>query len=776
MNNQLLPLPGTGWHVWRSAVLRAAGFPAAGLDRLAAPDCAKVADAHLAGDTDRDSFAAAFDRTVRELTGQLCEIAADPLFREAVTWQSLNAVEAVDGLVRAGPGASRGWRQREREILVTRYWQRYCGKNDTIGFFGPVCWARFEPDGPAVQVHPGPGPLRRRVVDLEWRALSTFADRLAGDPRYRPWLPVIRAPQLALDGDRLLRVGAAPLPLSPAASALLAASDGTRTASQVVARALADPESGLRKEADGYLVLTQLAGDGTVHWGLDVPLAWSAEQRLRGGLAAIGDPGLRAEAQAAFARLSSARDALAAAAGDPDAVRTAVRRLESEYAEVTGGPVQHRPGATYAGRGLAYEDTVRDLDVALGPEIRAALAAPLAPLLQAARWLTTAMATAYAGTLRALYDEAVAETGSATVSLGELWYLTNGVMFGGGPAADVLADFVDRWERVIGVAGVDPALRRIIRDSADLARAAATTFPATAPGWSAARLHSPDIQLCADSAAALSRGEFTAVLGELHVAWLTADAGCLTRFHPDPAALRDQLHQDLGDRVVLLFPPDFPELTARMAPTLTGPADVALAYADAPAATLDGVLPLASLTASLVDGELVAATPDGRTWHLLELFGPFLSALAVNAFKLAGAGPHTPRVTVDRLVVLRETWRTTVGESGLVGPETEADRYLAARRWRARLDLPERVFARVGTELKPCFVDLTSPAYVAAFAAMVRSAYRAGGDGVPLVVTEMLPTPEQAWVPDAEGRRYLSELRFTVRDPVPAATSRGEAP
>jgi hypothetical protein len=51
---------------------------------------------------------------------------------------------------------------------------------------------------------------------------------------------------------------------------------------------------------------------------------------------------------------------------------------------------------------------------------------------------------------------------------------------------------------------------------------------------------------------------------------------------------------------------------------------------------------------------------------------------------------------------------------------------------------------------------------------MLNAARVAGGDEVRLSVTEMLPEPRYAWVPDAQGRRYLSELRLQVRDPVPA--------
>ena len=91
----------------------------------------------------------------------------------------------------------------------------------------------------------------------------------------------------------------------------------------------------------------------------------------------------------------------------------------------------------------------------------------------------------------------------------------------------------------------------------------------------------------------------------------------------------------------------------------------------------------------------------------------FLSAMAADAFKLIPSGPHTPRVTVDRLVVQRETWRTTVGETGLTAAAGESRRYLGVRAWRDRLGLPERVFAKLGSESKPVYVDFTSPASVA---------------------------------------------------------------
>jgi hypothetical protein len=34
-------------------------------------------------------------------------------------------------------------------------WQRYCSKNDTIGFSGPLAWGSFADDGEAISVRTG---------------------------------------------------------------------------------------------------------------------------------------------------------------------------------------------------------------------------------------------------------------------------------------------------------------------------------------------------------------------------------------------------------------------------------------------------------------------------------------------------------------------------------------------------------------------------------------------------------------------------------------------
>jgi hypothetical protein len=201
---------------------------------------------------------------------------------------------------------------------------------------------------------------------------------------------------------------------------------------------------------------------------------------------------------------------------------------------------------------------------------------------------------------------------------------------------------------------------------------------------------------------------------------------------------------------------------------------VALAFADAPHAPGAPVLAITALTVGpATDGTLVVTATDGRQWTLLEGFAALLSLRAVNAFKLVGSAAHTPRVTAGQLVLVRETWRTVVADTGLAGVLGERARYLAARRWRRELGLPELVFVKLSTEPKPCYVDFTSPQSVFSMVGLMREASinNPSLDRIEVVVTEMLPTPDDAWLPDAAGERYFSEVRLHVVDPEPVVGS-----
>jgi Lantibiotic dehydratase, N terminus len=154
MDDHLAPLAGD-WALRRDFAVRSAGFPVSGLDVFGAED----------------------------ESGRLREVAADPAFREALSWQNRGAVAtAADGLLNDGVMPSK---RRRREEVVARYWQRYCSKNDTIGFFGPLAWGEVRDAGPALAQR-SRALVRERTVHLEVWCLERFLQTVTDDP----WLPL----------------------------------------------------------------------------------------------------------------------------------------------------------------------------------------------------------------------------------------------------------------------------------------------------------------------------------------------------------------------------------------------------------------------------------------------------------------------------------------------------------------------------------------------------------------------------------------------------------
>ncbi|MEH1057886.1 lantibiotic dehydratase [Micromonospora sp. CPCC 206171] len=764
--SHLLPLGDTGWSVWRDVVLRSAGFPAGGLDRFGAPEAAAAADALLAGEGATDVVDKALREAFADSSAVAGELAADPLLREAVTWQNPDMLIALDGLLRTDP-AVRNVRRRKRELSLLRYWQRYCGKAETIGFFGPVCWGTFDPADPRTRLAPGPGLVTRRHVGFEAWALIAYADRLADDLAVRRWWAPALQPHLTVEDRQLRWPLHPPIPLSAVEARLLASCDGRTAAVELAERARAAGD--VRAADDVYLMLDRFVERGQLTWDANLPNSPDAERVLAERIAAIGEEAVRAAVAADFDRLRAARDAVAAAAGDPDRLGAALAALNTRFTEVTGRPATRQSGQMYAGRTVCYEETARDLDVTVGATVLDALAAPLAVVLQAARWLTAEIGAGCQEILADLHDELAAD---GPVRLADIWSLAQGMLVApDGPVARAGADFTERWAELFGLRHLPAGTVELRLRAEDLAGPVRALFAAERPGWPSARIHNPDLQVSAASAEAIDRGEFLLVLGELHPATVAYDSAVLTPFHPDPSALRAALDADLGPaRIRVLYPESWPRLTTRTTYALTGPADRQLGIDTARGGDVDRLVPATAVTVVRDGDGLIAVFPDGSRWPVMEIFAHLLGSLLLDAFKLLDPAPHTPRITIDRLVVARRTWRTTVAGSGLAGHGDETARYLAARRFRAALDLPERVFVKVGTEVKPCYVDLTGPLYAQSLCAMADAAAKTGPD-VAVVVTELLPTPADAWVPDAAGRGHVSELRLQITDP---ATYGGE--
>jgi hypothetical protein len=163
-------------------------------------------------------------------------------------------------------------------------------------------------------------------------------------------------------------------------------------------------------------------------------------------------------------------------------------------------------------------------------------------------------------------------------------------------------------------------------------------------------------------------------------------------------------------------------------------------------------------------GTLVVRTRDGRRrFTCVEFFGSTTMRAANGIFSLLPPAPHQPRVTIDDMVVVREQWHLAASELAFARCGDPLDRYLECQQWARDRGMPSLVFVKMPDERKPTYVDLSSPLYVDQFAKAIRRVQRTDPAGM-VGVSEMLPTPHGAWLPDAAGRRYTCELRMVAVD------------
>ncbi|MEU2223902.1 lantibiotic dehydratase [Streptomyces sp. NPDC018347] len=760
MTEDLEPCLGR-WRLWDQFALRGPGFPADGVLRLAPAGLAQAADKFgtddpLDGDRWAD-FAHLFADAAVQTAHTLQDIARDPAFREAVAWQNRPVLTSgIAPFLRWTPGRdNRSSMPRQREELVAHYWQRFCVKNDTIGFFGPVGWGRWDPAVRGLAVDPGRGLTETSTVYWASWGLDALARTLDAEPGLREWIAPRRVPFVALEGDRVRVPGRRPVEVSAPEAAVLARCDGVRPA-----RGIADQLPG----TDVPAVLAGLVARRWVVWRLEVPAGTHPDRALRTWLESVGAPGPRRRGLAALDRLEEGRARVAAARGVDELVE-AMAALERDFTDLTAtAAVREKSGTTAPCRALVYSDTRRSATVRLGPAVLDALR-PLRLLMDSAGWLTAGLAAAVGAEARRVYDRLAAE---GPVDLASFWFACLPVLHGTArdTATALQREFATRWQRVLAA----PAdARRVTVRSADIEPAVRAEFGDRAGGWTAARYLSPDLMIAADGPEAVARGDFTAVLGELHVASNTLGASLFTHQHPDVAELFRLTDRDHpGPRLMPLIPKEHrARLSARVRHTLVRPEDHQVALADFTAdPARPRVVRSADATVREDGGDLVVRLPDGSRFPVADVFSHVLTTLVMDLVRVLPQAEHTPRVTVDRLVIARETWRTAAAGAEFADDRDEARRFVRARRWRAGLGLPRHVFVVSPTESRPFYVDFDSPVYVTILAKALRRLARTDPEGA-VTITEMLPTPEQSWLTDDQGRRYTSELRFVAYDTAP---------
>ncbi len=619
MSDDYAPLVG-GWAFQRDFAVRSAGFPVSGLEVFG-----------LGDETER----------IRSLARQ-------PRFREAVTWQ--NPAALVNAVVNVAENApTKPSRARGREEIVASYWQRYCAKNDTIGFFGPLAWGRIADDGPALRSRAG-SLVRKRAVHLEAWPVQALAEAM--DPQ--------------------LKIAAGPF----------------------------------------------------------------AEHDLRIAFEQHPDGRVRERGLAALDRLEAARDAVASSR--PEHLLEALADLDAVFVELTGREPVRNAGRAYGARTLCYLDCMRDLDVTIGPGLLDEIAPALQVLFEAGSW--------YCGRVNEIgrrVIERALPTGGRGPFLPVLMQALRTIMQLPPELADEVAELQRRFAKILA----DP-------NPATIGERAAAIFSDRVPAWRHAAFHSIDLQIAAHDEADITAGEWLAVVGDIHLGNNPLMQGVFAHRHPNPPTLLRLQHNAVGSRFPVLVPPFGPGMgvDARGAPLLP---DDAIRIAATPDTRAPGTQRTWLPHELLVDGtDLVDPTGSFRL-PLLEVFWLPIYIASARTFDPQPEQDHAPRLAIGHTVLAREAWNVPAADVPTRGHDIPA--------FARGLGIPRNVFVKSPLERKPMYLDTDSPVLARILCRHARHA-TAESTQHRIRFTEMLPTPEQTWLSDANGNRYVSELRLVALD------------
>lgn len=688
--------------MWRHVLVRGAGFPFSLLD---------------------DVFRS------EAWGGALWQVAADPKFREAVTWQNRPAVaNGLDALLRRPPGTQNA-KTRRQQLLAAKYLQRYCAKNDTIGFFGPVGWATV---GGRAHFEAGPALVAARATFFEPWAILALAREVEEEAKLKA--PVGLPGDLRLEGARVVAPEAV-LAVEPDEIRLLRAADGRPAAELLRGR-------GAKVRAGRRAALERLVSRGILRWGFPVSVSLEPDAHWR----AISDSD-------GLAALRERRADVARAAGDPAALGAALQALEIEFEKRAKVSPRREAARHHWGRGLVYEECRRAMSMDMGSAPIKAAAPALRIVLRVARWYTFAIGARLAGALLREYRR----SGRTRVPLHLFWRQTASIFDKEvPPAVETVAGILrDRWNDLWKRAALRGGQQHL-----DVRRAAAFVarhFPAPCPGWPGARHHAPDLMWDAPTPDALLAGAGTPILAELHPGVTPFTTLSVLSLCPVTDELKAEWEADFPERLASPVPWEEFARSSQDARLAKDHWHLDLGEDFASERAPEQVRRAADFDVVAEGGRLVAVHREGAPrLDLLRVFERRIKLRAATAFSLADGAESGPRRYLGPLLVQRAHWRVR----SLPFAGASPDRMARVAAWRESLGLPERIYVRAPEAMKPIYVDLASAVSVEM---LVRFARRASH----LSVSEMYPGPSGLWLRDADGNSYTSEVRLIAVDPEP---------
>lgn len=680
--------------------------------------------------------AATFAAEMAERRARLRDLVHEPRFQEAL-WLSNPAIAEV-----GCPYFERHWQAERRPAKIKHlerrfysYLQRFCAKNDTASFFGPLNYGCFDA-AEQTSVRRVDRPLQARRVFFAYWAAEKLAAQIADDPTIQPYLRPQR--------DTLRH------PPRDEASALYRLTDGQRSVLEIAAT-LGRPLDAVLHEVQALVASRQLR--------LDLRIPPATLQPLSYLIAAITAlPSMwpaRGKWLAALQRFADACDEFASA--DLAKRQAVLAEVEQHYASLTASEARRGQGQMFQDRVLLYEECHGDItELRLSDSRYREISAGLVSIARLAASYSQLLLDAQRAAAHVLYADLSPDGAPiAFTRFLSAWHRRPPT-----PPDALAADDFERRLTALVAAHTDGRVCRL--RAADLET---LCTPLVEP-----IVLSPDLLIAAADLEALATGDYQLVLGEIHHgvqpsgwmlsfvdqpdAWDAALAGML----PQPSATATPANLIFGRRMKTA-PPEFPGPSVEVSGVSARP----------------DVLALNQLRVAQIDDELRLLSPDSTALRFYPpsygvpatLYAPFACFSYPLVQRIAvETDAHTPRIEIDGVVYQRERWdipASAAPREPFAG--TPFELLIAGCAFQRQFELPDQVFVRTSGEPKPIYIDFTS------FFALELLAHLASQTET-LTFTDMCPAADQLWLRDADGS-YCCEIR-TVLSMTPRWQAEGQ--
>lgn len=676
---------------------------------------------------------------------QLRRIVAHPLYQEALFLSSPDMYHHSVPKYQALPDEAR--RSSEIKRLEKRffsYLQRFCGKNETTSFFGPLNYGQIDDAQEStlqVQMRQQ-GPLvQQREVFLSFWAVKALAGAIQNDIRLQHDVPLALHPMVEIKDDRVLYLHASgqSLTIGSGMLPLLSALDGKQSSRMLLATL---PES---EQAQAVHLLARLIQVGIIRREIHVPS--SAAHPLRAVCEQLRRFPVSPARQQWLERLEGWQrwcDEMAGASLD-----TRIRLLEQGetwFTAQTGKPARRGDGSLYADRLIFYEETQGHVTHFI---MGRALHEHILHRLRGALELSAVQG----------YREWQHAQACGRTLFSELSPLGEPISF-----YRFIEALTTRYPTFPQMPSTPEqrAIEHLIASKMSQGedRCVSLCSEELPIQEHQAEFYSlPDLFFAAPDVQALQRNDFQLVVGKLHSHLLVP--GWLSCLYPAEEQLREDISRYLAEVPAFRYLA-CPEILRRNKGFYTFPGRM-ITFSEHSLKPQEQVIPLYDLhVVSRPDGMLgLERISSGEPVVLYLSLADQVRYLPFAMFALPGLshlslslGRHTPRIEIDNAVYQRERWEIVSAEWQAHLHADDLTNFTRLQECKQAHNLPDWVYIRGSAERKPYLCDFRN-----FFCLELLQTILARNSS--LIIEEMLPTPADLWLKSDEGR-YSCEFRMNV--------------